>query len=273
MATGSKTTINVRVPSSWDELSNARKAYVFRLLSRDVPVDEIKALCFIRWSGFKVLAPYDDKFTLVKFDKQWLRLKPEMLAQASSSLNWMDTPPPAPSPISKYRLHHCLNPYFNGVPFEKFLYLDNLYQGIIAHQNQQMALAQAGQPVDVDDSIEESLLTQMTSILYRFLGNPKCHPKYINLNTLYWWTSLKLYFAGRFPHLFQPTANQQNALENPALLGQKLQASMDAQIRILTKGDVTKEKAILKLDTVRALTELDALCKESEEIKAKTKTN
>ena len=48
-----------------------------------------------------------------------------------------------------------------------------------------------------------------------------------------------------------------------------LNESVNAQIRALTKGDVTKEKDVLALDTWRALTELDALAKEYEEFNRK----
>ena len=41
---------------------------------------------------------------------------------------------------------------------------------------------------------------------------------------------------------------------------------MDAQIRALTKGDITKEKEILSLDTWRALTELNAQAKEYKQL-------
>ena len=44
---------------------------------------------------------------------------------------------------------------------------------------------------------------------------------------------------------------------------------MNAQIRALTKGDITKERDILNMDTWRALTELDALAREYEEINRK----
>lgn len=37
-------------------------------------------------------------------------------------------------------------------------------------------------------------------------------------------------------------------------------------IRALTKGDITKEREILALDTHRALTELDAQAKEYQEL-------
>ena len=41
---------------------------------------------------------------------------------------------------------------------------------------------------------------------------------------------------------------------------------MNAQIRALTKGDVTKEAEILALDTWRALTELNAQAKEYKQL-------
>ena len=46
---------------------------------------------------------------------------------------------------------------------------------------------------------------------------------------------------------------------------------MDAQIRALTKGDVTKEGEILQLDTWRALTELNAQAKEYKQLQASMK--
>lgn len=44
---------------------------------------------------------------------------------------------------------------------------------------------------------------------------------------------------------------------------------MNAQIRALTKGDITKEAQVMAMDTWRALVELDAIAKESQELNAK----
>ena len=44
---------------------------------------------------------------------------------------------------------------------------------------------------------------------------------------------------------------------------------MNAQIRALTGGDITKEKAVLAMDTWRALTELDAKARDYEELERK----
>ena len=54
-------------------------------------------------------------------------------------------------------------------------------------------------------------------------------------------------------------------------IGEVLWTAMNAQIRALTGGDITKEEAVLSMDTWRALTELDAKAKEVEDIKRQTK--
>jgi uncharacterized protein YbjQ (UPF0145 family) len=46
---------------------------------------------------------------------------------------------------------------------------------------------------------------------------------------------------------------------------------MNAQIRALTGGDITKEDQILQKDTWRALTELDAKAKDAEELRKQYK--
>ena len=50
-----------------------------------------------------------------------------------------------------------------------------------------------------------------------------------------------------------------------------MEASMNAQIRALTGGDITKEEIIRKANVWRALTELDAKAREAEELNKKLK--
>ena len=73
---------------------------------------------------------------------------------------------------------------------------------------------------------------------------------------------------------FQSVVNDGNLLHagtNRPPSARDLQDAMNAQIRALTKGDVTKEKEILAMDCWRALTELDAQAREYEEIQRTTK--
>lgn len=77
------------------------------------------------------------------------------------------------------------------------------------------------------------------------------------------------YVIGRrppmFSHFFQPLTTDGSTPLSPSL--QQLQESMDTQIRALSGGDITKEKAVLEMDCWRAMSELNAKAKDYEEIK------
>ena len=94
------------------------------------------------------------------------------------------------------------------------------------------------------------------------------------IGIFYWMASLKQYFAGLFPNFYKPASDYSNG----NLLGNgqtdiysQLRDSTNAMIRALTGGDITKEDAIMKMDTWRALTELDAKAREVEELRKATK--
>ena len=63
--------------------------------------------------------------------------------------------------------------------------------------------------------------------------------EYELVSVFLWWGSIKLYFASLFSHFFQPFQQRTDAdqPELPDLMG-----AMNAQIRALTGGDVTKRK-------------------------------
>lgn len=91
---------------------------------------------------------------------------------------------------------------------------------------------------------------------------------YERISIFYWFAALKDTFSRKFPDFFQPIS----AATGGNLLGSaapSVEDAMNAQIRALTKGDVTKEKEVLALDTHRALTELNAQAREYKELNAK----
>ena len=84
------------------------------------------------------------------------------------------------------------------------------------------------------------------------------------------WASLKQYFAQLFDNFYKPAPTKENggSLGGEQVdLFKQLRARINAQIRALTGDDITKEATIMKMDTWRALTELDAKAKEAEEIR------
>jgi len=132
------------------------------------------------------------------------------------------------------------------VPFETFIICDNLYQGYLQTQN-------------------DELLDQLGATLY---GKSMAFKPYERISIFYWFAALKDSLSHKYSDFFQPIS----AATGGNLLGSSapsFEDAMNAQIRALTKGDVTKEKEVLALDTHRALTELNAQAREYKELNAK----
>ena len=148
--------------------------------------------------------------------------------------------------ISKINRQHALPADFSEVPFETFIICDNLYQGYLSTQN-------------------DELLDQLGSTLY---NKPIAFKPYERINIFYWFAALKDSMAQKYSDFFQPVAGAAggNLLGSSAT---SVEDAMNAQIRALTKGDVTKEAEVLALDTHRALTELNAQAREYKELNAK----
>jgi hypothetical protein len=251
-------TINFTVPQGWHELTDKQLRYVYRLLADNYEIDELKTLCFIRWTGTKVIGKQPSKKYMLRHDDTYFEVSPVDFAALLQSLNWLAVLPTVPIRIASIARHHALAADFQGVAFEKFLVCENLYQGFLQTQS-------------------DDLLDQLASILYPKSSN--LLPITFNLrlsaaeriNVFYWFAALKEFFASRFPEFLQPlSSGNDNLLGAAPNIGAQLQEAMDAQIRALTKGDVTKEQEILALDTWRALTELNAQAKDYQELKRQT---
>ena len=247
------TVFNISLPTSWASLSDKQLLMVYGLFARDLSASEVKTLCLMKWNKLTVLAQLRNHKYLVKRNRSEVVLSSSQIQQATSILDFLDSFPPEPIRLSRIGRHHALPANFEGVPFEKFLYADNLYAGFLHTKS-------------------ENILLQMAQVLYDCEHIKPSQAQLVGV--FYWFASLKQYFAMLFPHFFQPMSsdNGGNLLGGSSNLYAQLRDSTNAQIRALTGGDVTKEEAIKKMDTHRALTELDAKARESEEYRKHSKS-
>ena len=251
--------INFIVPQDWHELSDKQLRYVYQLLANEFATDEVKTLCLLQWSGTKVIGRQDSGAYLLKKGKILFEVTPLTLAELLPHLEWLGSLPTVPVRISKINRQHALPADFSEVPFETFIICDNLYQGYLQTQN-------------------DELLDQLGATLY---GKSMTFKPYERINIFYWFAALKDTFSRKFPEFFVRVATEAqgddfqpiDAATGGNLLGSSassVEDAMNAQIRALTKGDVTKEAEVLALDTHRALTELNAQAREYKELNAKT---
>ncbi|MCH5346238.1 MAG: hypothetical protein J1E63_03970 [Muribaculaceae bacterium] len=238
--------INLVIPQGWYDLSEKQLRFVFRLIADGFNSDELKILCLLRWSKLKVIGRRECGAYLLKKDKIIFELTPLTLAEVLPFLDWLGSVPSYPVRLAKIKGRDALPADFVGVPFEKFIMADNLYQGYLHTQ-------------------DDSLLDELAGVLYG--GVISLNPAE-RISVFYWMASLKHFFARKFSDFLQPAA----VASDGNLLGSSspnVEEAMNAQIRALTKGDVTKESQILAIDTWRALTELNAQAREYKEMNAK----
>ena len=244
---------NISLPTSWAELTDKQLHMVYNLFARNLSAAEVKTLCLMKWNGLKVLSQLPDKRFLIKRGKEVVPLSTRQIQQATSFLDFLDSFAPMSVRIARIDKYHALPADFEKVPFEEFLFVENLFQGYLNTQS-------------------DELLLQMAQVLY---ASDHVKPDKAQLiGIFYWMASLKQYFAGQFPNFYKPASTNSggNLLGNsqPDIYSQ-LRDSTNAMIRALTGGDITKEAAIMKMDTWRALTELDAKAREAEELRKATK--
>ena len=246
-------TIDIKLPTRWEELTQKQLRYLFGLIAQGYSIDEVKAFCLFRWNKITILHRYGDNGYMCKKGKQRFVITALQVAQAIAALDWIKTLPATPIRLERIGRLRAIAADFQGVPFETFIICDNLYQGYISTQ-------------------DDRLLDEMAHHLYR--------SKYFSLiirlspadriSVFYWFASLKAMFSREFRNFLQPaTSDNANLLDSDRSQYEILTAAVNAQIRALTKGDVTKEKEVLALDTWRALTELDALAREYQELNSK----
>jgi hypothetical protein len=125
-------TINFTVPQGWHELSDKQLRYVYRLLADNYEIDELKTLCFLRWTGTKVIGKQPSEKYLLRHDDTYFEVSPVDFAALLQSLNWLAVLPTVPIRIASIARHHALAADFQGVAFEKFLVCENLYQGFLS---------------------------------------------------------------------------------------------------------------------------------------------
>lgn len=244
-------TINLFVPASYDDLSPKQIKWLFKALvnNPDMNSMELKTVAFIRFSGLKIITKcHASGRYLAKLGKTIFTIEPEQVAQAVKHLDWILFPPQIPWCPDKLGWRNAPDSKLYELNFGKWLAADNLYQGYL-------------------QTLNPELLRNIASILLPKLRRPLHRWE---LEAIFrWFVSVKDFYKRRFDHFFADSTDE-NALGKAAPSAKQIEDAMNAQIRALTKGDISREEEILNMPVLRALTELNAQAREYQEIKRKS---
>nr|DAL21630.1 MAG TPA_asm: hypothetical protein [Caudoviricetes sp.] len=252
---------NFKAPSSWAELSEEQLRYVLYILSSNR--DKIVAKChlLVRFCGLEV-----HKHTRTGWKCSVLCSVPGEMpkrkvlyissAEILSLLKNFDF-------IDKFTdfrplqrasdvLLTAVDSMLHDVSFYDYLNIEKNYQLFMLNQ-------------------EDKFLSKMAHLMYRTAdgsADETAHfEPYELLGVFMWFSNVKEYFAANFTHFFKP------AREGGELRRVDILPAMQAQIRALTDGDVTKQQAVYNTDCWAALTELDNKAREAEEFKERNRQN
>lgn len=231
--------LSLTVPKSWTDLSQQQLRFLLRTMvdvqianksvgfrSMDDAtgqiVTQVNTLCFFKWTGLTVICAYGNGW-LVRHGNSEFSLSTGQVAAAITHLSWTRDLPTAPVRLD------CVDgavavpaDLSSGFSFDKWLSCEALWQVYLI-------------------SSDESYLRQMAGILY---NKENIRPDAAEiLGTFYWWASVKQMVSAMFPNFFHSAGSDDYRTPNP----DDLRRNMDAQIRALTKGDITKENQILSM--------------------------
>lgn len=255
-------TLNLQSPTSWSELTQEQLAFLLKAIavvnrdciSRSFRSKEdysaqvasmVATRCLFHWNNVRVITPYAEAWLLAHEGNEYVVSSGD-LAAAVSVMAWIRDLPDNP-----VRLDSINGAVAVSADIEDDLSFDDYLACEACWQVWQI-------------SRDDSLLRDMAAILYR--KEDIALKEFESLSIFYWWAGLKSMLSRRYPNFFQVSPVEPAAPHVDELI---LRRSMDSQIRALTKGDITKESTILSMPAIRALTELDALAREYEELNRK----
>ena len=175
---------SISLPKLWSELSDHQLRFFFRQVARDLPMNEVLALCVCKWAEFVVLCRADKHSCLVKDrkSKRQVVLADWQVTFAARQLAFLENFAPMPVRISVIGGASAVAADLQAVPFEDYLVCENYYQGFLHTQSMEC-------------------LAEMAHLLYPKLSDKACLEKAEQLSVFYWFASVKANFTRMFPHL------------------------------------------------------------------------
>lgn len=242
------------VPTGWDMLTQEQLRRMLRLLGLygDAPEwqDRVRLAALLHFCDIEASS---------RTDRGWLcrergsgktfLLDAGLLPDMLHHLDWMAETDSISVRIERVGEYEATDFKLRRLMFGDYLMADNYYQAFLTGKENGALVALAKTLYGVPDGVQ-----------------PEGFEGEVLTGAFFWFGAAKRLLAQWFPHFLKPATEQCTPV-----CQESQHDATQAQIRLLTKGDVTKQKYILEqTDTWTALAELDALAREAEELKRKS---
>ena len=242
--------LQLTCPRSWKEMAQEQLRYALHVIGCGMYSSvEGRTLMLLRFTGIEVMKKSFGGWACAisvnaegkkKPKRHFFFLQTWQVQDMIKQLEYVDSYEAFDVRLESIGGFTAVDALLHRVMFKDYLNMEKYYQGYLATKQEKYALglAQLLYPGGVT-VIDDAELT----------------------NCIMWFSYVKKHFSQLFRHFFKPAPS---GGKNVDWLEQ-----MNAQIRALTDGDITKEDAVLEKDCWRALTELDAKAHEAEKFRKK----
>ena len=241
--------MSFKVPTCWKELTEQQLRHVIRLLWLSQEHPELQSAIMLYLYGIRVVKRTDQGWLCQeKKSGDHFIIDPDVMLSMKESVDWVLQPEKMDVRIERVGRYQAVDFELRDLMFGDYLACENFFQAFLSSHEEARLVELTRKLYQVPDSVEEVKFE-----------------KEVIAGAFLWFNAAKQVLGEWFPHFLKPagevggSGTRENQLE-----------STRAQIRLLTKGDVTKQDYIMNhTDTWTALGELDALAMEAEEIKQK----
>lgn len=252
--------LQLSCPRSWKEMTQEQLRYALHVIGCGMYSSvEGRTLMLLRFTGIEVQNKTAGGWTCSirlaldngKTKRHFFFIQSWQIQDFIKQLEYVDSYETFDVRLESIGGFKAVDALLRDVPFGDYLHMEKHYQGYLQTKEMKHAvgLARFLYPYPIEDG--DIAQTPLESIDDAELTN-----------CVMWFSYVKKYFARLFTHFFKPVANV--SAQSANWLEQ-----MNAQIRALTDGDITKEDAVRAKQCYRALTELDAKAREAEEFRRK----
>lgn len=238
--------LHLTCPRSWKEMSEEQLRYALHIIGcGQYSHEEGRTRMLLHFTGIRIerntMRGWLCTVPVGKRRRHTFFLQTWQVQDMIRQLEYVDSYETFDVRLESIQGHMAVDALLHGVRFHDYLQMEKYYQIFLERQMPDMALKLAqmlypGGVTDIDDA--------------ELAG------------CIMWYSYVKKRMQRFFPHFFRPAPVTQGKSIN-------FYEQMNAQIRALTDGDITKEQAVYDKDCWRALTELDAKAREAEEFRKK----
>ncbi len=274
-------TVDLYAPTAWRKMTQAQLRYVLMLLSMFEDVTVVKTYMLFRLSGIHAEGPVS-RITREQpkafacwyrpawwRPRRWFTLEPWQVESMIRQFDFIDPFDGMDVRLERIRGCRAVDDILDHYPFGDYLMAEQYYQ---------LALS-SGNPMMIEKLATYLYLKKRLCFVkwWRLLWiiplpvfeAKEFHPARLSLSpaeqmgTLRWFAHVKGVFAERWPYFFRRVDADIEEMDID------LVGAMNAQIRALTEGDISKEEIIKALPCWRALTELNEKAREAKEFHEK----